>query len=554
MEKLIAALGLSSKNIIGISVSANNIIEIAAVDKKLRTVTKYARRELKYNNAIREIISYDDFSDAIQELFKEINVSPKGSHVVLNMPNVHFAFSTLPTMVPDEQIPTALASEVDDLYLFKRHEPVVSWNVINVNKETEKKYIAYSAIQDNTIQNIKNIFSDLEIDLISVENVYSSILKGIIFGNVMENELGTSETSNIFLLNPNSFSILCMQGKKIVDYYEEPLAIKSFSDDEVYAAIAKSAEGALENYPSQNLFVVSETDDISAEMLCHKLKYNGNLRFIDRNMYTQEAFMTVSNSVLPKYIPFISLEAVGTAVYSYDTFPLKFNFLSNADSEVSSVMSLSIMGTEYEIERKAIYTIGMVVAGVILFLGFLLAFFINLYEKKIYRDISTLEDQYTDATAKINAEKITGDGNDVFLVTKQLADSNKNEINIFKGIASEIPSNIYLTSYFMASDGRLKIEGNSTSSDAIYVYIKGLKSIYSDISISKLQFGYSEGSTEASVYSFTIESEVFRKKAAEAAAAAAQENSGEQPQNPDENNGENPSAPAVEELPAPASP
>ena len=560
MEKLIAALGLSSKNIIGISVSANNIIEIIAVDKKTRTVTKYAKRELKYNNAIREIISYDDFSSAIQELFKEINMSPKGSHVVLNLPNVHFAFSTLPTIVPEEQIPTALASEVDDLYLFKRHEPVVSWNVINVNKETEKKYIAYSAIQDNTVQNIKDIFSDLDIDLISIENFNSSVLKGIIFGNVMENELATSETSNVFLLNPNSFSILCLQGKKIVDYYEEPLAIKSFSDEEVYVAIAKAAEGALENYPSQNLLVVSETDDISAEMLCHKLKYDGNLKYIDRNMYATTAFMTVSNSILPKYVPFISLEAVGTAVYSYDTFPLKFNFLSNADNEVSSVMTISLMGADYEIERKAIYTIGMVLAGLILFLGFLLAFFINLYEKKIYRDISTLEDQYTDYTAKVNAEKITGDGNDVFVITKQLADSNKNEIGIFKGIASEIPPNIYLTSYFSASDGQLKIEGNSTSSDAIYVYIKGLKSIYSDISISKLQFGYSEGSTEASVYSFTIESEVSRKKAAEAvaaAAAAAQENQGEQP--PEDNNSgggllNNNSGDSSGELPAPAAP
>ena len=513
MEKLIAALGLSSKSIIGISVSSSNIIEIAVVDKKLHSVTKYAKRELKYNNAIREIISYEDFAEAVKELFADINVQPKGSHVVLNLPNVHFAFTSLPIM-PDDQISTAISSEVDEMYLFKRHEPIISWNSISINKETDKMYIAYSAIQDNTMQNIKDVFSDLEIDLVAVENFNSSILKGIIFGNVLEEELSSSESTNVFILNPNSFSILCMQGKKLLDYYEEPLAIKSFSEEEVYDAIAKAAGNALENYPSQNLLVVSETDEISAEMLCHKITFDGGLKFLDRNMYSTASFMPTTNSVLSKYAPYISLEVVGAAVYSYDSFPLKFNFLSNAELQVSSLITIPIGGVDYEIERKAVYTIGGAAAGIIFFFGFLLAFFINLYEKKLYSDISTLEDQYTEYTAKVNTSKITGDGNDVFVLTKQLADNNKSEFDIFKAISTEIPQNVYLLSFYSASDGQIRIEGNSTSSDAIYAYVKGLKSKYSDIVISRLQFGYGEGSSDASVYSFTIESEISRKKAA----------------------------------------
>ena len=557
MEKLIAALGLSSKSIIGISVSSSNVVEIAVVDKKLHSVTKYAKRELKYNNAIREIISYDDFAEAVKELFADINVQPKGSHVVLNLPNVHFAFTSLPIM-PDDQISTAISSEVDEMYLFKRHEPIISWNSISINKETDKMYIAYSAIQDNTMQNIKDVFSDLEIDLVAVENFNSSVLKGIIFGNVLEEELASSETTNVFLLNPNSFSILCLQGKKILDYYEEPLAIKSFSEEEVYDAIAKAAGGALENYPSQNLLVVSETDEISAEMLCHKITFDGGLKFLDRNMYTTTSFIPTTNSVLSKYAPYISLEVVGASVYSYDSYPLKFNFLNNAESQISSLITIPIGGVDYEIERKAVYTIGGAAAGIILFVGFLLTFFINLYEKKLYSDISSLEDQYTEYTAKVNTSKITGDGNDVFVLTKQLADFNKNEIDIYKALSTEIPQNIYLISFYSTSDGQIRIDGNSTSSDAIYAYVKGLKSKYPDIVISRLQFGYGEGTNDTSVYSFTIESEISRKKAAAGLLGLPnQNNNNDQPQDNNANPiggllNKIPNLPSAGQTPAPA--
>ena len=61
MENLLEQLGLSSVSTVGISISAANIIEMICIDKSRRMITKYACKELKYNNAIREIISYDDF-------------------------------------------------------------------------------------------------------------------------------------------------------------------------------------------------------------------------------------------------------------------------------------------------------------------------------------------------------------------------------------------------------------------------------------------------------------------------------------------------------------
>ena len=197
MEKLLEQLGLSSVSTVGISISAANIIEMICIDKSRRMITKYACKELKYNNAIREIISYDDFALALQELFKEIGVSTKNCNVVLNIPNVHFAFISLPLVLPDEQISGAISSEVEEMYLFKRHEPVISWNTVTVNKDTDKRYIVFGAVQENTIQNIKDIFDDLGCKLVAVETAHSSMIKGIVYSRVLEEEFENNDKTRI---------------------------------------------------------------------------------------------------------------------------------------------------------------------------------------------------------------------------------------------------------------------------------------------------------------------------------------------------------------------
>mgnify|MGYP002582193866 FL=1 len=519
MEKLLESLGLSSISTVGISVSASNIIEMICIDKGQRMITKYACKELKYNNAIREIISYDDFALAIQELFREINVNPKNCNVVLNIPNVHFSFISLPLVLPDEQVSTAISSEVEEMYLFKRHEPVISWNTVTVNKDTDKRYIVFGAIQENTVQNIKDIFEELGAKLIAVETANSSMIKGIVYSRILEEEFANNDTTNILLISSNSYSIFCMQGKKLVDYFEEPLAIKSFSSDEVYVAISSAAGTALENYPAKNLLVVSETNEVSAEILCHKINFEGSLKYLDRNMYADKSFMEISTAILPKYMPMISLEAVGAAVYTYEAFPIKFNFLLTADSEYSQMITLHIMDQDYEIDRKAVLQISAIIGVALLCILLVISFLVSLYEKKLYKEINIMQDEYVEITAKLNSTKISGDVNNIYAVTKSISDENEKEIAILYGLGSEIPSDVYLTSFFCNSLGEVRIEGNSNSSESIYAYVKGLKTKYPDVKISKLQLGYSEENASATVYAFTIESELATQKAAEEEAA-----------------------------------
>lgn len=565
MEKLLEQLGLSSVATVGISISAANIIEMICIDKSQRMITKYACKELKYNNAIREIISYDDFALAVQDLFKEINVNPKNCNVVLNIPNVHFSFISLPLVLPDDQISGAISSEVEEMYLFKRHEPVVSWNTVTVNKDTDKRYIVFGAVQENTIQNVKDIFDDMGCKLIAIETAYSSMIKGIVYSKVLQEEFENNETTNILLINSNSYSIFCMQGKKLVDCFEEPLAIKSFSSDEVYVAISSAAGSSLENYPAKNLLVVSETNDVSAEILCHKINFDGTMKYLDRNMYADKSFMEISAAVLPKYLPVISLEAVGAAAYAYESYPVKFNFLLGADSEFSTTIVLSFLGQDYEIERRAVLNIGAIVAVAILCIFLLIGMLISIFDKRLLKEISLMSDEFVDTMAKVNATSVAGDVSNVFKVTKEISDANEKETAVLFALGSEIPNDVYLTNFQSNSKGDIRIEGSANSSESIYAYVKGLKTKDPKLKITRLELNYTDETASSTVYSFLIESD--NPAAAAAAAAAKAEQDKANNQNNNSNNKKNllqpqgaapapnaPTANAPAALPAPAAP
>ena len=51
-----------------------------------------------------------------------------------------------------------------------------------------------------------------------------------------------------------------MQGKRILEYFEEPLPLKSYEGEEIYSEIENAVQIALMSTPSTSLVIVSETD------------------------------------------------------------------------------------------------------------------------------------------------------------------------------------------------------------------------------------------------------------------------------------------------------
>ncbi len=513
MDDILAKLGLSTRTTVGVSVSANNRVEMICIDKMSRSITKYAARELRYNNAIREIIDYDEFAAVLIELFKELGLAPASCNVVLNLPNVHFSFIYLPLILADDQVNNAIISEVEQLYLFKRHEPVISWNSIDESKETDKRYVVYAALQDTVLENIKEVFSEVGAKIIAIENSHSAMLKGVQYSKIVDEEISNYEPFNIMLITSNSYAIFCMNGNKLVDYYEEPLAIKSFTDDEVYLAISSAAAGTLQDYPTRNLLLISETDEVSAELLSEKINFDGSIKYLDRNKYSDKTFMNIDFSILQTYIPMISLESVGTAAYSYEPYPIKFNFLSDVPDVVEpGNISITIFGKEIELERKALFTIvGSIVGGLILLFG-LLIILLKVSTDKMTSSVDKLSMEQTQLEEQIKNSSVTSDAADIYTVSQQITSANKQAVSLYSALSTEIPPQVWIESFYTNADGEVIITGKSTASEHIYRFFKGLKMQNPDVFLAKLQLDYdatmpiTATSSSDSLYSFEINS------------------------------------------------
>lgn len=515
MEDLLTKIGLNSRTTIGVSVSSNNLIEMISVDKVSRSITKYAARELKYNNAIREIIDYEEFAEILLDLFKELGLNPRSCNVILNMPNVHFGFINLPLILPDEQIATAISSEVEQLYLFKRHEPVISWNTIDENKDADKRHIVYAAMQEVALTNIGEVFEDIGVKLIAIENSYSSMLKGIQYSKIVEEEMSNNSSLNILLISTNSYAIFCLSGNKVVDYYEEPLAIKSFTNEEVYLAISSAASNTLANYPTRNLLLISETNEVSAELLSDKINFSGAIKYLDRNKYSDKSFINAEYSVLQNYIPMISVESVGAATYNFENYPIRFNFLSDTmESNIPQVLTVTVFGKEIEIDRKAIVTIMASVLAILLIVFILIGFSLNYLNDRIESELTTLSKEQQTLEAKIKESKISVDVADIYSITQQIYAENKKSFILYNAISSEIPKEVWLDSFYTNSDGEVFITGKSTSSEYIYPFFKGLKTANPDLFLSKLQLDSDSPlsmNSSNSLYSFEITSTKNKK-------------------------------------------
>ena len=285
MSNLLETLGFKKRTHVGISLSSNNFIELVCVDKSTKTISKYASGNIKYNNAIREIIDYDEFTEVLEGLFNEAGLNPAECAVTLNLPNVHFGITSLESESDTTYIVDNLQSEIEDLYIFKRNEPIISYTKLDNNKGRKQKNIAYSAIQAKVISKLLEIFDNLNCEVVRIDTSYSSLLKTIKFFERFNNLIQKEEKTTILLITPNSCCSFYMEGDILTDYTEEPLAVKSFSTEEVYSTISKIGLNAIDKNKPQSLLVISETDEVNAETLAANLNFNGEIDFINRCEY-----------------------------------------------------------------------------------------------------------------------------------------------------------------------------------------------------------------------------------------------------------------------------
>ena len=76
-----------------------------------------------------------------------------------------------------------------------------------------------------------------------------------------------------------------MKGRQLVSIYEEPLAVKSFTEEEVYQVITNSLDLVLDKYPASQMVFVSQSDEVSAEYLASVVNTDSTKSYIEDNKF-----------------------------------------------------------------------------------------------------------------------------------------------------------------------------------------------------------------------------------------------------------------------------
>ncbi len=481
LNDLLSQLGAGSKEVVYLSVTPGVGLELIQVDPVIKSVKVYGHKPLEYSDSMREIANYDDFKTVLQELFTDLNISPK-CNIVLNLPMVHFGKVELPLLLNDEGVTEAVISEVEQAYIFKRCEPVISWFEGSSSTASDTRTIFYSAVQKPAVDKIKEILTELGATLSGVEISLVSALRALSFAGLTDVQMQDGTPWNLMIVNASGYNLVSLSGKNIIDYYEEPLALKTYELDEIYDVINTSAQIALMNFPSNYLYVVSETDLVSAEHLVSKMQFEGKVDFLENNSFRKREILPVSLNILPDQVMKISLESVGIAVSKSYNYPIKLDFSGNQSSEMSSsgeeTFSFHFNDKEIVLTETVMKKISFVIAGVLIIPALVAMLMLPVVQKKNQAKLDEINSKIKTVDTEIQklTEQASASGN--FVVKTEIENVikyNRTKLIAYSALGESVPSDLWIT-YFMAKEaGKIDIKGVSESVEDIYIFFKNVK-------------------------------------------------------------------------------
>jgi len=506
IKDFLKKLGANTKITIGVSVSPGVGLEMIEIDSATKTVNKYGCKPLEYNHSAREISDYTLFQEALSELFEELQI-PKKSNVIVTIPNVHFGMVGLPLLLTDDAVSNAIISEVEQSYIFKRQDPLVGWVEVSSNINTEKRNLAYTAIQQTAMDGIKAACGEVGCTLVSVETSYSSFLKALYYAELTKEQMKENITWNLMIVGQNNYSIFSMVDKKIIEYYEEPLALKSFVDDEIYNAILTSAELTLAGIPANYLFIASETDLVSAEVLSLKLPFEGTVKFLECNKYSQKELLVTNLNILPNLALKITPEAIGSAIYTFCDFPIKFNLTGQKEQSTAGALATSAPGdymriklgnVEIELTPDFLKKLCLIIFVVLVVPAFVISLILENYVVTEQGKLGEISSQVTTKTAEIT--KLTQSASagtfDIKSATDKITAQNRSKLLYYSAVGMSTPNKLWISYYMSNSTGGIDLKGKSTDVESIYTFYKGVKQLVNNSNIRLHKLEVEKGSVD----------------------------------------------------------
>ena len=492
--------GIEKKQIVGLAVTPNIGLEALVFDKDSNNVVKYGQKFIEYNIASREIQDYNSLRSAIGDLFNELEIQKEKANVYLVLPNVHFGFRSVEDpSIDSDAIESMILSDASESYLFKQSEPQSAFVDLNARTGANSKYIAHSSIQRKVVEEIQDACMDIGVNIVGIEGSTSAIPRGIALTGLVDDVVQENQNWDILLVNPNNYAIFQMSGSRILDYIEVPFAIMSFEGEEVYTALSSAVQQYLPNYPAKRLVIVSQTDNVSAELLKTAVIFDEEIVAVDSNKFSEKPCAKIAPSVIEQTALSMSPSALGAST------PKKGGFATlnvMGDMSYDGVVTygvLEIGDKEIELNSDSIMKFSILISGALLVLTLIvcglffgIASFFGAKAGELQTRIDTLNTEITELEKNVAAGITT--------LIKQISENNKIAINYYDSLSTDIPSHVWLT-YYINKDGKeVGIEGFSLDINDIYEYFKSLKMLApnSDIKLNKLEVFQEETQNETS--------------------------------------------------------
>ena len=499
-------LGFRKRVHVGISISVNNVVELMYVDKKNKGVSRYATGNIKYNSAIREIIDMEEFSDVIQNLFQMADLEPSECAVTLSLPNVCFGITPLENSTEQAYIIENLQAELEDLYIFKRNEPIISYSILNGASPHLPKNIVYSAIQGKVVAKILEIFDHLGIEIEKIDTSYASLIRTLKYSDRFSKFVMPEEKTALILITANSCCSFILKGGNVISFKEQPLAVKSFSPEEVFSAIASFVNGVTQEEIPQSLLIVSETDDVSPELLVDRIDFSNDVDYVGVNTNTDDQIISTdmcSGDNEPESLQYMSLSAIGAAVANYDDFDLNINFLP-ADRVKNNLIQVGA----YEIEFTRyliILLLFAIVSGAVL--GGALNAFLAMQVENQSIENAAANQEITEFENRLKEGGTVGSQANVFPVMQKIMNSNKAIFEAYSCLSTDIPDSIYIRKFVTNAEGGIGIVGESSASEDVEKFVSKIKEKNDDLMVAKLSVNTKNDPVPAKIpngYTFEI--------------------------------------------------
>lgn len=480
VSNILDSLGLGRGIEVYICVSPNGNLETTILDSH-GNVKSYMQAHLNYNEAQREIANYDELKTSIESMFQSLNIVNKKTNVHLSLPTVWFGYKEgLPLLLDDSAITNIVIGELEQSFIFKRKEPLPFWFDALASTNSDSRSIFYTAVQKDVVEKFTDILTDVGATLTSVSCSLFGNLKGLYttgFASELMND--DSNSWSLLIINNSGYQMLGLQGKRILEYYEEPLPLKSYDGEEIYSAIENSLQIALMSTPSNSLVIISETDLVSAEILAKRIQFGGTIIPVEDNQFRKEPLMEMSLNIVPEDQIKVSLHTIG-ATSPDVVLPIAVNFLAASGQKAATVevIEIPLAGDKViQLTPSKATIIAAILLGIVMIpVGAANVITQNICNKKqeesanLDTQITAIDEQlkqYEDKEGKVVFDPIAE--------IEKVLKNNRTKIMAYTALGESIPKDLYLTYFMTGDEGIVDIQGCANTVEDVYVFFKNIK-------------------------------------------------------------------------------